>query len=148
MFVTGYVEGEAREIGRLVAGTARDIAHNQRPVHRPGVVIYGGETTVTVSGSGKGGRNQELALSAAVALAGEERAAVFALATDGIDGPTDAAGGLVDGTTVARGHVLGSNAAGALANNDSYAFLRRTSDLVVTGPTGTNVNDLYMAIGW
>ncbi len=146
LFVTGYVEGEAREIGRLLAGTARDIARNGRPVRRPGMVIYGGETTVTVRGPGKGGRNQELALAAALSLAGEERTAVFALATDGTDGPTDAAGGLVDGTTVAR--ATGADAARALAENDSYGFLERTGDLVITGPTGTNVNDLYMAIGW
>ena len=147
-FVTSYAQGEAREIARLVAGTALDIRRNGRPLPSPGVAIFGGETTVTVRGRGKGGRNQELALAAALVLEGVDGVAVFALATDGSDGPTDAAGAIVDGGTVARGRTAGLDAAQALRANDAYPFLAATGDLVRTGPTATNVNDLYFALAW
>ena len=148
LHVTSAVEGEAREIALALAGTARDIARHDRPVARPGCVIFGGETTVTVRGAGSGGRNQEMALAAARALEGTANAAVMALATDGSDGPTSAAGGLVDGGSVARGRAAGIDAGRALADNDSHAFLQASGDLIVTGPTQTNVNDLYFAVGW
>ena len=147
-FLTSRVQGEAREIAKLVAGAAIDIARSGRPVHRPGCAIFGGETTVTVRGNGRGGRSQELAVAAAQALAGEPNTAVFALATDGTDGPTDACGGLIDWTTLERASDAGEDCARALADNDSYAYLRCCGDLVRFGPTGTNVNDLYMAFGW
>ena len=98
--------------------------------------------------SGRGGRSQELAVAAAQALAGEPSTAVFALATDGTDGPTDACGGLIDWTTLDRAHAAGGDCASALAANDSYSYLQCCGDLVQMGPTGTNVNDLYMAFGW
>ena len=148
LHVTSAVEGEAREFALALAGTARDIARHGRPVGRPGCVVFGGETTVTVRGSGTGGRNQEMALAAAIALEGTPRAAVMALATDGTDGPTNAAGGLVDGGTVARARAAGVDAARALDDNDSHAFLSAAGDLIATGPTHTNVNDLYIAVGW
>ncbi|MBS1245298.1 MAG: ttuD, partial [Deltaproteobacteria bacterium] len=97
-------------------------------------------------GAGKGGRNQEFALAAAVELAGEEGMAVLAGGTDGIDGPTDAAGAYVDGTTIARASALGLDPGEHLARNDAYPFLEALGDLFVTGPTGTNVADV--AIGW
>lgn len=147
-FVTSRVQGEAREIAKLVAGAAVDIARSGRPVKRPGCAIFGGETTVTVRGRGRGGRSQELAVAAAQALAGEPNTAVFALATDGTDGPTDACGGLIDWTTIERARAAGGDCAGALAANDSYNYLKCCGDLVRLGPTGTNVNDLYMAFGW
>ena len=147
-FLTSRVEGEAREIAKLVAGAAIDIARSGRPVRRPGCAIFGGETTVTVRGDGRGGRSQELAVAAAQALSGEPNTAVFALATDGTDGPTDACGGLIDWTTLDRARAAGGNCASALAANDSYNFLKCCGDLVQLGPTGTNVNDLYMAFGW
>jgi hydroxypyruvate reductase len=147
-FVTSRVQGEAREIAKLVAGAAIDIARSGRPVRRPGCAIFGGETTVTVRGEGRGGRSQELAVAAAEALAGEPNTAVFALATDGTDGPTDACGGLIDWTTLDRARAAGGDCAGALAANDSYNYLQCCGDLVRLGPTGTNVNDLYMAFGW
>ena len=147
-FLTSRVEGEAREIAKLIAGAAIDIARSGRPVQRPGCAIFGGETTVTVRGQGRGGRSQELAVAAAQALVGEPRTAVFALATDGTDGPTDACGGLIDWTTLERARAAGGDCARALADNDSYAYLRCCGDLVRFGPTGTNVNDLYMAFGW
>jgi glycerate-2-kinase len=101
---------------------------------------------VNVRGSGKGGRNQEFALAAAVELAGEGAMAVLAAGTDGIDGPTDAAGAYVDGTTVARASSLGLDPGAHLEKNDAYPFFEALGDLVVTGATGTNVADL--AIGW
>ena len=147
-FLTSRVQGEAREIAKLVAGAAIDIARSGRPVRRPGCAIFGGETTVTVRGRGLGGRSQELAVAAAQALAGEPNTAVFALATDGTDGPTDACGGLIDWTTLDRARAVGGDCASALGDNDSYNYLKCCGDLVRLGPTGTNVNDLYMAFGW
>lgn len=99
---------------------------------------------MTITGEGKGGRNQELALAAALAINGIGNVVLGSLATDGVDGPTDAAGAIVDGTSVARGLKLGMKAEDHLRNNDSYNFLKRTGDLVKTGPTGTNVNDLMI----
>ncbi len=148
LHVTSFVEGEAREFARALAGTARDIAANARPVARPGCAVFGGETTVTVRGTGRGGRNQEMALAAAIALRGDEQVAVITLATDGSDGPTNAAGGIVDGSSVDRARAAGMDVVGALANNDSYSFLKAAGDLIITGPTHTNVNDLYVAVGW
>ena len=95
-------------------------------------------------GNGKGGRNQELALSAAINLAGLEDVIIVSLATDGTDGPTDAAGGMIDSETVQRAHALGLNPRDFLACNDSYPLLQQTGDLLISGPTTTNVNDLMM----
>jgi glycerate-2-kinase len=103
---------------------------------------------VTVRGEGKGGRNQEIALSAAMAIAGLPGVLVVALATDGSDGPTDAAGGIVDGTTIERAAALGLDPRAALARNDSYAFLQEVGDLLLTGPTNTNVNDLLLVFAF
>jgi hydroxypyruvate reductase len=104
--------------------------------------VAGGETTVTVRGAGRGGRNQELALAAALSLEGLSDVAVVTLATDGSDGPTDAAGALADGTTVQRARSRGLDPACYLADNDSYSFFQALGDLLITGPTNTNVNDL------
>jgi hydroxypyruvate reductase len=108
--------------------------------------VWGGETTVTIRGYGKGGRNQELALAAALALDGWSGVLVMALATDGTDGPTDAAGAVVSGATMARARALGLNGRAALEANDSYRFFDALGDLIRTGPTGTNVNDLLFAL--
>ena len=142
LLLSTYVEGEAREVGKVFAAVARELATAGRPLPRPACVVAGGETTVTVRGSGKGGRNQELALSAALALGGLRDVLVVAAATDGTDGPTDAAGALVDGTTVERALALGLDPYAHLADNDAYHFFARLGDLLVTGPTNTNVNDL------
>jgi hydroxypyruvate reductase len=146
--LTTFLEGEARDMGKLAAALAKELIIRGQPAAAPACLILGGETTVTVRGQGKGGRNQEIALSAAIAMAGLERALVVALATDGSDGPTDAAGGMVDGQTLARAAQRGLDARGALANNDSYAFLRDVGDLLVTGPTNTNVNDLLFVFSF
>ena len=149
--LTTFIQGEAREVGRAVAGLAQGIACGQSDFVAPACLVLGGETTVTIRGQGSGGRNQELALAAAIALDSYPlpdgvEAAVVSLGTDGTDGPTDAAGGIAWPDTVARGRALGLDARAALADNDSYPYLGALGDLIVTGPTGTNVNDLVMVI--
>jgi len=137
-----YVEGEAREVARVAAALAKEVAHHSRPVARPACLVWGGETTVTVHGEGRGGRNQELALAAALAMEGLEDVVLVALGTDGTDGPTDAAGAVATGRTLARARERGLDARAYLRNNDAYAFFDALDDLIRTGPTGTNVNDL------
>jgi len=140
------VQGEAREVARIHAGIAREIRTTGRPIRPPACLVSGGETTVTVRGQGKGGRNQEFALAAAIDLAGLDHAAILSAGTDGSDGPTDAAGAVADGTTFARGASQGLNAGLCLKNNDSYRFFDTLHDLVKTGPTGTNVADLQVIL--
>ncbi len=137
-----FVEGEAREVARVIAALGKELVRYNRPLPTPACLVLGGETTVTVRGQGKGGRNQELALAAALALEGWERITVVALGTDGTDGPTDAAGGMVDGHTVERARAAGLDPERYLQENDAYPLLQATQDLLVTGPTLTNVNDL------
>ncbi len=142
LLLTTFLEGEAREIGKAMAALGKEIALRGIPIRPPACLILGGETTVTVRGKGKGGRNQELALSAAISLEGWEKVTVATLATDGTDGPTDAAGAIVDGTTVRRALERGLSPLVFLQENDSYTFFKALGDLIVTGPTNTNVNDL------
>lgn len=145
LMLSTYVEGEAREVARMAVALGREVAARGRPVAPPACLLLGGETTVTLRGDGRGGRNQELALAAGLALARApegERIVVASLATDGSDGPTDSAGGLADARTVARGRAAGLDAAVHLAGNDAYPFLAASGDLLRTGPTQTNVNDL------
>jgi hydroxypyruvate reductase len=144
LLVSTFVEGEAREVARVAAAMAKAIVRYDRPVARPACVVWGGETTVTVQGDGLGGRNQELALAAALALDGWPGVALVGLATDGTDGPTDAAGALVTGETVARAIRQGLDPADYMARSDSYHFFKQLGDLVITGPTQTNVNDLML----
>ena len=146
LVLSTYVEGEAREIALVGAAIAKSLVSEGWPIPRPACVIAGGETTVTVRGTGKGGRNQEIALAAAIALDGWQGVTLFTLATDGTDGPTDAAGAVVDGQTVSRARELGMSAADYLARNDSYSFFDRLDDLIRTGPTNTNVNDLLFVL--
>jgi hydroxypyruvate reductase len=146
LVLSTFLEGEAREGARVFAAIAKEIRIKSRPVSLPACVIAGGETTVTVRGSGVGGRSQEFALSAAIAIARLRDTAILSAGTDGIDGPTDAAGAIVDCGTVHRGKECGLNAAQFLANNDSYRFLRATGDLIHTGPTGTNVADIQVLL--
>lgn len=146
LLLTTFVEGEAREAAQLAAALAKGIRRHGDPLAPPACLVWGGETTVTVRGTGKGGRNQELALAVAQALAGWEEIAVMALATDGTDGPTDAAGAVVDGSTVQRAHELGLDLQAALDQNDAYPLLAATGDLLRLGPTGTNVNDLLVIL--
>jgi hydroxypyruvate reductase len=140
------VEGESRIAAGRLAGLVRDLARD-RPVNFPPLcIIAGGETTVTVRGNGVGGRNQEFALAAAVEISGLDNVVVLSGGTDGTDGPTDAAGGVVDGFSLARGNALGLAAEDFLDRNDSYAFLRATDDLLITGPTLTNVMDIQIML--
>lgn len=138
-------QGEAREAGRRFAElVARSLTRPEEGGGRAWVV--GGETTVRVRGQGKGGRNQEVALGAALAMAGQPNLAIATLATDGVDGPTDAAGAVVTGETLARAQALGLDPLAALAENNVYPLFAALGDLVLTGPTGTNVNDLIFGL--
>jgi glycerate 2-kinase len=134
------VEGEAREVARVHAAIAREVASRNRPFARPVAILSGGETTVTLRGKGQGGRNSEFALALALAAEGVPFAALAA-DTDGIDGMRDNAGALADGTTATRLRALGHDPAAMLADNDAWTAFAALGDLFVTGPTGTNVND-------
>ena len=135
------VRGEARDVGKRLAALARTTPGSGR-----WAAVWGGETTVTVRGDGTGGRNQELALSAAIELRGTSGIMVASFGTDGVDGPTDAAGALADSSSFDRAKAMGLDPNALLENNDSHSFFRSLGDLVVTGPTGTNVNDVMLAI--
>lgn len=148
LVLTTYLEGEARTVGGLLAGIARELALHNRPIARPALLIAGGETTVTLRGTGMGGRNQELALGAVAGLAGLPETTLVALATDGGDGPTDAAGAVVTGLTLAEAQARDLDPADFLARNDAYHFFAALDDLLLPGPTLTNVNDLTLiAVG-
>ncbi len=142
LLLSTFIEGEAREVARVAAALAKELVCHDRPVPRPACLVWGGETTVKVHGQGLGGRNQELALAAAVAMEGLPEVVLVALGTDGTDGPTDAAGAVATGTTIAHAHSLGLDPVAHLADNDAYPFFDALGDLIRTGPTGTNVNDL------
>jgi glycerate-2-kinase len=144
--LTTRLEGEAREIAHVHSAIAKEILSTGEPLKAPACVIAGGETTVTVRGKGKGGRNQEMALAAALQLKGWGPAVFFSGGTDGTDGPTDAAGAIADGETIDRAEALGLSAISFLKDNDAYNFFKPLDDLVMTGPTGTNVADLAMVL--
>ncbi len=146
LLLTTFVEGEAREVAKVAAALVKGARKYGDPLPPPLCLVWGGETTVTVRGKGLGGRNQELALAAALALEGCPHFLLMALATDGTDGPTDAAGGLIDGETAARIRAAGFDPRALLADNDAYHALRAAGALLRTGPTGTNVNDLLVAL--
>ncbi|MBI2333473.1 MAG: glycerate kinase [Chloroflexi bacterium] len=135
-------QGEAREVAKELCG------HFNLEHERPFCLIAGGETTITLRGNGRGGRNQELALAAAIEMNGLENSMLITLATDGEDGPTDAAGAVVTGESYQRGERLGLSAQAFLSQNDSHSFFESLGDLVKTGPSGTNVNDLTFLFGF
>jgi glycerate 2-kinase len=140
--LTAELRGEAREAGRSLAEAARGVRDRGLPLGAPACLLAAGETTVTVVGSGRGGRNQEIALSAALALVDEPGILVASFATDGKEGNTNAAGGFASGQTIARGKRAGLDPRACLEANDAFRFLEAAGDLMVTGPTGTNVNDI------
>jgi hydroxypyruvate reductase len=142
--LTCSLQGEAREAARQFADLARQIRSSGQPVSPPACVIAGGETTVRLRGKGTGGRCQEFCLAGALSLKETPDVLVLALGTDGSDGPTDAAGALADGQTVRRGKGMGLDASVCLEDNDSYRFFSALGDLVTTGPTNTNLLDLYL----
>lgn len=138
--------GEARLVGAQLAKKARSLRARGGSESPPVCLIAGGETTVTVTGRGRGGRNQEVALAAAIELEGVEDVLVASVGTDGVDGPTDAAGGRATGSTASRARLLGLDPTGHLNENDSYSLLDAVDDLIRTGPTGTNVMDLMLVL--
>ncbi|MEW6543878.1 MAG: glycerate kinase [Nitrospirota bacterium] len=146
LVLTTSLTGEAREAAKVFGALAREIVARGRPVRRPACLLAGGELTVTVRGEGRGGRAQEFALAAAREIAGLSRVWIAAFGTDGTDGPTDAAGAVVDGETVVRAARIGLDPAASLARSDAYGFFKRVGGHIVSGPTGTNVNDLYILI--
>lgn len=146
LVLSTLVQGEAREIARMWSAIGMQAASTGEPAAGPCCLLGGGEATVTLAGDGLGGRNTEFALAAAIAIAGTPRLTIASLATDGSDGPTDAVGGIVDGDTIARAQAAGLDPRAFLRANDSYHFFARAGGLVKTGPTGTNVNDLYLAL--
>lgn len=144
LLLSTFVEGEAGEVAKVACALAKEVKASNLPIAPPACFILGGETTVTLGSGeiGKGGRNQELALTSALRIAGEAGITIVSLATDGSDGPTDSAGAIVDGGTVARGEALGMDAKLYLRRHNAYPFLQQTGDLLRCGPTHTNVNDL------
>jgi hydroxypyruvate reductase len=148
LLLTTFLQGEARQAGVFLAGICRQAAATGQPLARPACMLAGGETTVTLRGNGLGGRNQELALGAVSDLAGLENVLLVALATDGGDGPSDAAGAVVSGETLARAARLNLDPQAFLAANDAYHFFQPLGDLLQPGPTRTNVNDLaFLFVG-
>lgn len=137
---------EAREAGRFISSLAREEIENRRPLDLPCALIMGGETVVHLRGNGKGGRNQETVLSAAIGIRGLEEIVIVSAGSDGTDGPTDAAGGIVDGASADRMEKRGFSPLESLERNDSYNALKASGDLFITGPTGTNVNDLIVVL--
>ncbi|HHJ00589.1 MAG TPA: DUF4147 domain-containing protein, partial [Candidatus Aerophobetes bacterium] len=146
LFLSSSIEGEAKEIAKVHAAIAREILSTGNPIPPPACVISGGETTVTVKGDGLGGRNLEFALAAGMEIEGLDGVVILSAGTDGTDGPTDAAGGIVDGSTVKRAKKLGLDPQKYLERNDSYHFLKQLDDLVITGPTRTNVMDIRVVL--
>jgi hydroxypyruvate reductase len=140
------IDGESRAVAKSYGEHIKHIVRTKKPLARPVCFISGGETTVTVRGDGLGGRNQEFALAAAIEIDGLDDVVVLSADSDGTDGPTDAAGGIVDGATITRAKAKDLDATMFLARNDAYHFLRATGDLFVTGPTLTNVMDLQIAL--
>jgi glycerate 2-kinase len=147
LVLSSQVEGEARDVGRFFASIAREIGSTGNPVGPPACILAAGETTVTVRGDGRGGRNQEMALAWAIKMQAWKFPTCFAsVATDGTDGPTDAAGGLVDPFTCSRALAMDYEPRKFLRSNDSYTFLKAVRDLITTGPTQTNLMDLQILL--
>lgn len=140
------LEGEASQVGAVLGSIAEEVVRWDRPISKPAGLVAGGETTVSVRGKGIGGRNQEVALGAALRLSTVDGVTVASIGTDGVDGPTDAAGAIADGRTILRAEAERMDAMKALADNDSYSFFSKLGDSVVTGPTGTNVNDIAVIV--
>ena len=144
MILSTKLEGEAREVAKVQVAIAREVASSGNPIAPPACLLFGGETTVTLQGDGKGGRNQEYALASALVLESHDHIVVLSAGTDGTDGPTDAAGAIANGATVARARQKGLDPKDYLRRNDSYNFFKQLDDLIITGPTRTNVMDIYL----
>jgi len=146
LILTSMLEGEAREVGKVIASIIKEVRRTGNPVPPPLALLIGGETTVTVKGRGIGGRNQELALSLAIYLKGVKGVAVACLGSDGRDGPTDVAGAVVDGSTYEKATSMGLRPEEFLEENNSYEFFKEVGGHIKTGYTGTNVNDFVVAV--
>ncbi|HSB05917.1 MAG TPA: glycerate kinase [Thermodesulfobacteriota bacterium] len=146
LILSSSIVGETREAARFHVAIAREIAHTGNPIPRPACLISGGETTVTIRGDGLGGRNQEFALATAIEIHGMEKIVLLSGGTDGTDGPTDAAGAIADSTTIPRAHAMGLAPKAHLETNNAYPFFQRLGDLLMTGPTRTNVMDVRIIL--
>ncbi|HYZ84291.1 MAG TPA: glycerate kinase [Bryobacteraceae bacterium] len=146
LILSSSIDGETCDVAGVHVAIAREMEEFGAPLKPPACLISGGETTVTMKGDGKGGRNQEFALAAALGIEGMQSTVVLSAGTDGTDGPTDAAGAIVDGGTIARARGLGLEPEVALRENDSYPLLDASRDLIKTGPTGTNVMDVRLVL--
>jgi len=146
LILSSKAEGEAREVAKFYCSIAKEVLDSGNPLPPPVCILSGGETTVTLEGDGKGGRNQEFALASALALSGADNIVVLSGGTDGTDGPTDAAGAVADGTTVSRALAKDLDPWDYLHRNDAYHFFEQLDDLLITGPTRTNVMDVYMVL--
>jgi len=146
IILTSRLRGEARHVGAVLASILEEIYYSNYPIRKPATILAGGETTVTVIGSGKGGRNQELALSSSKIIRNLHGVVLASMGTDGIDGVTDVAGGIVDAHSYSRAEKLGLKVDDVLAENDSYTFFEKLKDYIYTGPTGTNVNDIVVGV--
>lgn len=146
LILSSAIEGDTARAARFHAAIAREVLASGHPCPAPACIISGGETTVLLTGTGKGGRNMEFALQASRLIQGDARILVAGIGTDGTDGPTDAAGAMADGTSLDRAAALGMDYSAIAANNDSYPFFKALGDLIVTGPTRTNVMDLRIML--
>jgi glycerate 2-kinase len=146
LILSSSIVGETREAARFHSAIAKEVLSSGHPLARPACIISGGETTVTIKGNGLGGRNQEFALAAALEIQGFEKIVLLSGGTDGTDGPTDAAGAVADQTTFKRASAMGLNPKAYLENNDSYSLFQKLGDLLVTGPTHTNVMDVRIIL--
>ena len=142
IILTSQISGEAKVVAKAIASIAIEIKKSNIPILKPACIIVGGETAVKVRGSGLGGRNSELALAFSIEIMNEKGISALFAGTDGIDGPTDAAGAYCNGKSRLKARELGVSAKDSLVNNDSYSFFKKVGDLKITGPTGTNVNDI------
>ncbi len=146
LILSTFIHGETEEVAKVHTAIAKEIISSGNPLKKPACIISGGETTVTIEGKGLGGRNQEFVLAAALDIKGLNDVVILSGGTDGNDGPTDAAGAIADGTTISRASKLGLNAYEHLCDNNSYNFFKPLGDLLITGPTNTNVMDLRVLL--
>ena len=146
LILSSSIVGETREVARFHAAIAKEVVTSGNPIRKPACIISGGETTVTIRGRGRGGRNQEFALAGALEIQGLETVVLLSGGTDGTDGPTDAAGAVADHTTVKRALAMGLHPKAHLEGNDAYPFFEKLGDLLITGPTQTNVMDVRILL--
>lgn len=144
IILTSQLEGEAKDVGTIVSAIARELRMNRGGLRNNMVMVMGGETTVTVTGNGRGGRNQEMVLSASLKLKNCDGISIASIGTDGLDGNTTAAGAIIDSSTLSRAENINLKPSQLLHNNDSYRFFTKLHDTIMTGPTGTNLNDIII----